>query len=182
MNEKEAQNQVDKGLDDKRKNAMLRYIGIMFVVAFLFVLISMLSELRTSEATITELNQSSTSAIQKAEQLQDNNRQLETDNAYLTGRIEELEKQIEDLELELAVSEEKVQNQEADLSALDQQLTEARQETSELLSAYENLLKAEVLAEQNEDNSSILKELKYSVKYFAEYASNIYENLTKEGE
>ena len=34
MNEKETQNQPEKGLDDKRKNAMLRYIGIMFVVAF----------------------------------------------------------------------------------------------------------------------------------------------------
>ena len=101
--------QVDKGLDDKKKNAMLRYIGVMFVVAFLFVLISMLGELRTSEATISELNQSSTSAIQKAEQLQDNNRQLEKDNAYLTGRIEELEKQIEDLELELALSEEQME-------------------------------------------------------------------------
>ena len=36
---------TEKGLDDKRKNAMLRYIGIMFVVAFLFVLVSMLGEL-----------------------------------------------------------------------------------------------------------------------------------------
>ena len=170
--------QVDKGLDDKKKNAMLRYIGVMFVVAFLFVLISMLGELRTSEATISELNQSSTSAIQKAEQLQDNNRQLEKDNAYLTGRIEELEKQIEDLELELALSEEQMEESRQNLSDALATMDHAQQQTNNVKTAYELLIEAQ----NAEDPTAILAELEDYLHYFDENARMIYENLTKEGE
>ena len=182
MNEKQTNNQPEKGLDDKRKNAMLRYIGFMFIVAFVFVLVSMLGELRSSEATISELNQSSTSAITKAEQLQDHNRQLEKDNSYLTGRIEELEKQLEDLELELAVSREKVDLQKEELSdykhQLDaqKQLTETEQET--IAYAYELLLQAS----HEEDPAATLAELKVYEQYLGENALNLYENLTKKGE
>jgi len=162
-------------LDEKKKNAMLRYIGIMFVVAFVFVLISMLGELRSSEATISALNQSSTSAIQKAEQLQDNNRQLETDNAYLNGRIEELEKQIADLELELAVSQEKVQNQKKLLQE-NEELTAQQQELFQQRNkAYELLFKAAA-------DPSVLPDLEDYKQYFDTYAYQFYENLTKEGE
>ena len=109
MNEKEKDIQQEKPLDEKKKAALLRYLAVMFIVAFVFVLLSMIGELRTSEAAISELNASSNSALQRAEQLQDDNRRLETDIAYLEGRIEELEKQLEDLELELAVSEDTIQ-------------------------------------------------------------------------
>ena len=115
MNDKTNEtNQPEKsGLDDNRKNALLRYLGIMFVVAFIFVLVSLIGELRTSEATISELNASSTSALQKAEQLQDTNRELETDHAYLEGRIEELEKQLEEVETELEEAQQAAADQEA---------------------------------------------------------------------
>ena len=184
MNEQPNHNpQSEKPLDEKRKNALFRYIGIMFIVAFLFVLISMLGELRSSEATISQLNQSSTSAIQKAEQLQDNNRRLETDNAYLTGRIEELEKQLADLETELEQQQtdaEALQSQQADeISDLTQQLQEAQEEAAATQSAYELLLQAQ--AEEG-SNAGTLSGLKQYVQYFAEYAKNLYENLTKEGE
>jgi len=184
MNEQPNHNpQSEKPLDEKRKNALFRYIGIMFIVAFLFVLISMLGELRSSEATISQLNQSSTSAIQKAEQLQDNNRRLETDNAYLTGRIEELEKQLADLEAELEQQQtdaEALQSQQADeISDLTQQLQEAQEEAAATQSAYELLLQAQ--AEEG-SNAGTLSGLKQYVQYFAEYAKNLYENLTKEGE
>ena len=170
MNEKETKNQPETGLDDKRKNAMLRYIGIMFVVAFLFVLISMLSELRTSEATISQLNQSSTSAI-----LQDHNRQLETDNAYLTGRIEELEKQIGDLELELALSEEQMEESRQNLSDALATMDHTQQQTSSVKTAYEMLLQAA-------EDSSMLPKLEPYKQYLGENALKFYENLTKEGE
>ena len=178
MNEKETQNQPEKGLDDKRKNAMLRYIGIMFVVAFVFVLVSMLGELRSSEATITELNASSTSAIQKAEQLQDNNRQLEKDNSYLTGRIEELEKQIEDLEFELALMEEEAEKNREHFSDALATMDQAQQQTNNVKTAYELLIEAQ----NAEDPTAILAELEDYLHYFDKNARMIYENLTKEGE
>ena len=130
---------VEKGLDDKRKNAMLRYIGIMFIVAFVFVLVSMLGELRSSEATISALNQSSTSAITKAEQLQDHNRQLETDNAYLEGRIEEMEKSLEQTEAELREARNELSEQTKDITALKTQLDETLEDLAELQAAYEQL-------------------------------------------
>ena len=174
--------QLEKTLDDKKKNALLRYLGIMFAVAFLFVLLSLVGELRSNKAAITELNQSSTSAIAKAEQLQDTNRQLETDNAYLTGRIEELEKQLEELEDELALQTAENKLLQEENTQLDQQAVDARQETADLVSAYENLLEADSLRQAGEDNASILAQLKENVKYYAENALKLYENLTKEGE
>ena len=130
---------VEKGLDDKRKNAMLRYIGIMFIVAFVFVLVSMLGELRSSEATISALNQSSTSAITKAEQLQNHNRQLEKDNAYLEGRIEEMKKSLEQTEAELREARNELSEQTKDITALKTQLDETLEDLAELQAAYEQL-------------------------------------------
>ena len=174
MNENETIT-TEKGLDDKRKNAMLRYIGIMFVLAFLFVLVSMLGELRTSEVTISELNQSSTSAIHKAEQLQDNNRQLEKDNAYLTGRIDELEKQIADLELELAVSQEKVQQQKDQLKETEAQTSLTEEEAALRATAYELLLQAA-------QDPSVLPEVEAYAHYFDAFGYQFYENLKTKGE
>ena len=171
-----------QGLDEKRKAALLRYLGIMFVVAFLFVLLSLFGELRSNKATILELNQSSTSALNKVEQLQNDNQALETDNAYLEGRIEELEKQLSEAEDALAEAQTTMAQQQTQLDELDNQLTASRQETAELLSAYEQLLEADQLTETGADASGILDGLKENVKYFAEYALNIYENLTNKGE
>ena len=182
MNENEKLTPAEKPLDETKKAALLRYLGIMFVVAFVFVLISMFSELRSNKATILELNQSSTSALTKVDQLQNDYQQMTADNAYLQGRIEELEKQLLDAEAELEEAETTVSEQQTQLNELDRQLTEARQETADLLSAYEQLLQAKDLTEAGSDASGILDGLKENVKYFAEYALNIYENLTNKGE
>ena len=45
-NEKEQNIQPEKApLDDKKKTALLRYVAIMFAVAFVFVLLSMLGQM-----------------------------------------------------------------------------------------------------------------------------------------
>ena len=67
-----------KPVEEGRKVALLRYLAILFAVAFLLVLISMLTQLRSSRSAISELNQSSVSAAEKVQQLQDTNRDLET--------------------------------------------------------------------------------------------------------
>lgn len=98
MNEEKAR---EEKLDEKRKSAVLRYIAILFAVAFLLVLISLLGQMRNNLDTITALNESSTSALQKAEQLQDRNRELEAQLAELT----ELQEEKEALEQQLAETE-----------------------------------------------------------------------------
>ena len=105
MNEETPNLEPEKsGLDDKKRNALLRYVAILFAVAFLLVLFSMLMEQRNSNAAMDQLNQSSASALQKAELLQDTNRQLEKDKSYLEGRLEEQEKDLEDLQAQLEES------------------------------------------------------------------------------
>ena len=74
-------------VDDGRKNALLRYIAILFAVAFLFVLLSLVMQMRDSRATISELNAASASALKNAETLQDGNRQLQEENAPLRAVI-----------------------------------------------------------------------------------------------
>ena len=75
------ENKQDGKLDERRKTALLRYIAVLFAVAFLLVLASLLGQMRDTKNAITELNQSSTSALQRAEQLQDRNRELEQELA-----------------------------------------------------------------------------------------------------
>ena len=144
MNENEKNTPVEKPLDDKRKAALLRYLGVMFVVAFVFVLISMMGELRDKQATIKELDSSSTSALTKVEQLQDDNRQLIADNAYLTGRIEELEKQLDELEQDLADSKDLSSQQSKQIADLELDLMQTLQETAALQAELEALQQPEI--------------------------------------
>ena len=164
------------GLDDKKRNALLRYLAILFAVAFIMVLISMAMELRNSSAAVKELNQSSVSALQKAELLQDTNRQLEKDKSHLEGRSEELEKQLADAELELAVSEEPVQTQKDELEALQEQAEALRQESEARQKAYELLLQAKA------GSAGAMLELNNYKAYLGETALKEYENLIKEGD
>ena len=83
-NEKNQNVQPEKAvLDERKKNALLRYVAIMFAVAFVFVLLSMFGQMRDSKSAISELNQSSSSALQKAEALQEHNQELEKENIFL---------------------------------------------------------------------------------------------------
>lgn len=60
-----------------RQNALLRYMIIMFAVALVLVLLSMVLQNKDSNSTITQLHTSSTNALAKAEALQNKNRELE---------------------------------------------------------------------------------------------------------
>ena len=114
-------------VDDGRKNALLRYIAILFAVAFLFVLLSLVMQMRDSRATISELNAASASALKNAETLQDDNRQLQEENAALKEEGESLQDQLEDAG---ASSD----------GAWEQQVAGAKQEGQSIREAYENLL------------------------------------------
>lgn len=104
MNEENA-----KPLEENKNHSALRYLAILFAVAFVLVLVSLLAQFRNSSAAIHELTQSGISALQNAEILQQNNRQLEeeldnTKRAYellliasQTGRYK-LEEALEPLE------------------------------------------------------------------------------------
>ena len=195
MNEKEQNTQPEKtGLDEKKKTALLRYIAILFAVAFVFVLLSMFAQMRDSKSTISELNQSSTSALQKAEQLQENNQELEKENAYLEGRIEELEaleERLEQAEKELKETKKQLEQTEADYEALEEEteqlLKEKEQEKNAVAEAYERLLELQEVVtpgiqKGNEAAETLLDELEDYAHLLKDNAKKLYENLIKEGE
>ena len=64
-------------LSDARKAALLRYMAILFAVAFLLVLLSLILQTHSSKSTISELRAASTSALDNAVKLQEENRALQ---------------------------------------------------------------------------------------------------------
>lgn len=171
MNEKETTN-PSPPLDDSRKNALLRYIGILFGVAFLFVLLSLASELKSNQADLAELSQSSTSALQKAEQLQDTNRALETENKELKDELDALEQQLADAQLELEVQKEKNDLLQAQHEA---SLAELEENYQQMVDTYELLLAAA-------EDRSLLPQVEKNLQILGKNALKYYENLCKEGE
>ena len=126
-------------ISDKKRNALLRYMAVLFGVAFLLVLLSFLIQLRDSRETISDLHQSNTSALQNAVRLQEENQVLATANEELTAQVETYRSDLDDArEAQDRLSEEK--------AALEQQLAEAQQTDTDRQSAYDLLLQAQQTA------------------------------------
>lgn len=148
-----------KPMDEKRKTALLRYLVILFAIAFLLVLISMLCQLRNTQSTVSELAQSSTSAAENIQLLQEKNRNLEASLAA---------------------------EQEANKNLLDA-LGESEALTEKTRQAYEQLLVVMDLASQGswEGNVALsraldaMEELK---QYLDQTGLDVYESLLKEVE
>lgn len=99
-------------MDEKRKRSLFRYIAIMFVVAFVLVLISLVGQTRS----IGHLSESSASALQRAEELQNTNRELTEQIAELEEQLEETKGENETLkrENESLLAENQEKNNEID--------------------------------------------------------------------
>lgn len=127
-------------LDDKKKNALMRYIFILFAVAFLLILLSFFMQLRDTNQTISELVQSNASALQNAEKLQEDNRKLvderETWQENFSVELELAEDANEGLQGELEFSENQVKVLITDVEMLEELVKETTRN-------YENLLGAE---------------------------------------
>ena len=93
----EQQEKQPAPLSEARKTALLRYMAVLFAVAFLLVLLSLILQAHSSKATISELTQTSSSALSNVEQLQAQNRDLQDEKQTLTQEKSELEAQVEDL-------------------------------------------------------------------------------------
>ena len=161
MSEEIKNNQPEKsGLDETRKSALLRYVAILFAVAFLLVLLSMLGQMRDSKSAISELSQSSSSAIAKAEQLQEDNLELSQDKKFLQQQVEQLTEDVEALQ--------------AEWDEQNKELEAANEQQAKVLQAYEALLAA--MESGNTENLEQYKEI------LGENGMKAYETLTKEVE
>lgn len=83
-------------LSDAKKNALLRYMTVLFAVAFLLVLASLILQKTSSQEQIGALNESNASAITRAEQLQTQNRDLQDEVASLKQELEDVQSQLDD--------------------------------------------------------------------------------------
>ena len=193
--EKDQNVQPEKsGLDEKRKNALLRYVAIMFAVAFVFVLLSLLGQMRDSETTISQLSQSSTSAWQKAENLQENNLELELENQELSMELEALQKQVVELEKQVTGVSNHNQELQNQINTLQQEKTQLledlngqAEEYENTIHAYELLLKLQNTVTPGDQTGnpaaeSLIAELEKLESYLGENARKTFENLMLEGE
>lgn len=141
-------------ISDEKRTALLRYMAILFGVAFLLVLLTFLIQLRDSKQTISELNKSNASALQNAGKLQDENQALSAANATLEVQVEDLESQVEDLE----TTKERLEKTQ---SQLEQELEEANQKVTDTQTAYVLLGQAKAAAseEDTETLSTVLAQL-----------------------
>ena len=110
-------------MEEKRKKSLFRYIGIMFAVAFILVLVSLIGQTKN----ISELSKSSVSALQNAEQLQEDNRRLQQQVVSLTEEkldladtVEELEQTIEELNTENKEYQEEIKLLQQEIDGLKQ--------------------------------------------------------------
>lgn len=168
MPEQEAVAAPEKKTENpKNQNALLRYITILFAVAFLVVLLSLLISNRQNKDTITALNQTSASALENAEQLQEINRELSDANAILREQVTELELQA-------------TQAQE-DAAQLKTQLEQAQSQTADTAAAYALLFDA-MDARQNGDLEAfnqVMSELEQAKDLLEGDALTRYEELER---
>ena len=170
-------------VDRKRNWALLRYIAIMFGVAFILVFMSLyFTTRRSSQQTISQLSQNANSALARAEQLQNDNRELTETNTELQQAVTRLEK-------ELATEQEKTTGQEGIIETLASEKQELLKEKEDLTKEKENMQKAYSLlaqaqlasAGQNwEDCATALHTLESLQEYLDKDSQTIYDQLQKE--
>lgn len=170
----------EKPLSDQKRSALLRYMAVLFAVAFLLVLVSLLIQTHSSKAAISEMSKNNSDALSNAmanaEILQDQNRQLQEDNKALRAQIDELEAQAN------ASTEDDDQVLEAELDELKSQLYSAQRDTAHAQEAYDALITA-FLCETHEGNLTFSKAMD-TVEQYKEYLSSdalaVYEQLLGE--
>ena len=157
-------------ISEKKRTALLRYMAVLFGVAFLLVLLSFFIQIRDSRETISDMNQSNASALQNAVKLQEANQTLTADK-------EELELQLSETEQEL----ENARQETEDLKTQQEETEAAFAEEESLRESYELLFTAARHYESGAyaDCMNVLTEelQPEDVKAFTEDARSYYDQL-----
>ena len=178
MEQQEKQEQAKN--DTRRRTALLRYIGIMFAVAFVLVAGSLFLQMRNSQTTISQLNETNSSALSKAEELQNENRMLQD---KLDEQIRENQAIQKELDEEKALIDKMLTDTESEQQKLEQahrdELETLQTEYDRTEQAYEALLVAMTSdrAEGNVTYSKAMETLKQVNSYLSETGKAEYEKL-----
>lgn len=151
-------------VSDHKRTALLRYMTILFAVAFALVLLSYLIQVFSSRDTISQLNATSASALQNAERLQDTNRELTEENERLNDELNDARAAI--LEYQESVAAGRVtaqaEGRESGIAAAQR--------------AYDLLVKA-ALAQDEAEKTRLLKELEGQELYLSDEAAEVLRQL-----
>jgi len=131
-------------ISEKKKNALLRYMAILFGVAFLLVLLSFLIQMRDSRQQISVLNQSNASALQNAGKLQSENEALTEQNAQLQSQIDSLTERVKTAASRADVNAAELQQAKKDLSAAQSAAAGQKNDLSFLCAAADSLLSGDL--------------------------------------
>lgn len=142
----EENKQQNPPVSDHKRTALLRYMTILFAVAFALVLLSYLIQVFSSRDTISQLNATSASALQNAERLQDTNRELTEENERLSDELDSARASI-------------LEYQESVTAAHYADLAEGRESgIAAARQAYDLLVKA-AMTQDEAERTRLLKEL-----------------------
>lgn len=131
-----------------RNQAFIRYMAILFGVAFIFVVISMFIYQRDSRETISELNQNASSALSRVEKLQEDYRKAAEENQALSLQVQQLQTELEEAKeqanLDLQEKDAAIAALEAEKAALTQGKTQTEGEKKAISEAYELLCQGQL--------------------------------------
>lgn len=157
-----------------KRNAFLRYMTIIFAVAFLLVLISLVLQAHTAKAALSDLKESNSSALSNAavnaELLQDENRKLQEE-------LDSTKKLLADEQEKAKTQEESIAQQE--LEALRTEHAEASESSEGTQEAYDALLTALrcTTREGNVTFSKAMSTVEKYKEYLSQEALAVYEAL-----
>ncbi len=163
-----------------RNQAFIRYMAFLFGVAFLFVLISLII---TNRATISELNQNASSALIRAEELQDDYREAVEENQELSLRVQELEAALQEAQEQAKTDAEAkdaaIAALEEERNTLLQEKNQSAQQNKAVREAYELLCQAEIALseERYADCETIISKLTGSQELLGQEATALFQKL-----
>lgn len=169
-------------LSEKQKTALLRYLAILFALAFLFVLLSMLIQSHNSRTALSELSNTSSAALSNAmanaEALQEQNRELQDETAALRGQLEQIEKLMDERDDQIAQLQQELEDQEDAATDADR---DAAQQEQQLREAYDALITA-LTCTTREGNVTFSKAMDTVEEHYdllSTTAKQAYDNLTQ---
>ena len=163
-------------LSDARKAALLRYMAILFAVAFV---LSLILQTHSSKSTISELSAASTSALDNAVKLQEENRALQEEQQQLQDELDELQKKLDE---ETALNEQLLAASQDEEKDAKQELRDKEQELEHTRMAYEALLTA-MNCDTREGNVTFSRAMETVARYadcLSEEALAEYEKLQEQ--
>ncbi|MBE6946032.1 MAG: hypothetical protein E7459_08100 [Ruminococcaceae bacterium] len=167
-------------VDRKRNWALLRYIAIMFAVAFILVFMSLYFTTRhDSQQTISQLSQNANSALARAEQLQTDNRELTETNMTLQESLTLAENDLQDAENTITTQEGIIAGQAEDIAKMTKEMETLTEDKENLQKAYALLAQAQLAYEEKnwESCAKAIANLESLQDYLDKDSKTIYNRL-----